>query len=97
VIPKERQLLPHALCPAFLAERRCPHAVFVVLVAVLVAEGGKMATALSDALFGTRGYTEGAQYQLPRKIPLRIEPKTFFGAGTACRVQPAVGAARAPA
>lgn len=26
-----------------------------------------------------RAYTEGAQVQLPRKIPLRIEPKTYFG------------------
>jgi len=34
----------------------------------------------TDALFGTRAYTEGARYQLPRKIPLRIEPKTYFGA-----------------
>lgn len=36
-------------------------------------------TQLRDQLFGTRGYTEGARYQLPRKIPLRIEPKTYFG------------------
>ena len=35
--------------------------------------------ALRDQLFGSRGYTEGARYQLPRKIPLRIEPKTYFG------------------
>lgn len=33
---------------------------------------------LTDALFGTRTHTEGAQYQKPRKIPLRIEPKTYF-------------------
>ncbi|KAK9813924.1 hypothetical protein WJX73_005115 [Symbiochloris irregularis] len=33
---------------------------------------------VTDALFGTRSYTAGAQYQLPRKIPLRIEPKTYF-------------------
>lgn len=31
-------------------------------------------------LFGTRNYTAGAEIQLPRKIPLRIEPKTYFGA-----------------
>eukprot|EP00890_Picochlorum_soloecismus_P001021 jgi/Picsp_1/191/NSC_00190-R1_vacuolar transporter chaperone 1 len=35
-------------------------------------------TPLRDQLFGTREYTEGARYQLPRKIPLRIEPKTYF-------------------
>jgi hypothetical protein len=35
---------------------------------------------LRDQLFGTREYTHGARYQLPRKIPLRIEPKTYFGA-----------------
>jgi hypothetical protein len=33
----------------------------------------------TDAFFGTRAHTEGALYQLPRKIPLRIEPKTYFG------------------
>jgi uncharacterized membrane protein YidH (DUF202 family) len=33
---------------------------------------------IRDQLFGTRGYTLGARYQLPRKIPLRIEPKTYF-------------------
>lgn len=32
----------------------------------------------TDRLFGTRAHTEGAQYQLPRKTPLRIEPKTYF-------------------
>ncbi|KDD73383.1 hypothetical protein H632_c2235p0 [Helicosporidium sp. ATCC 50920] len=38
-----------------------------------------MATAgLTDLLFGTRNYTQGAEYQLPRKTPLRIEPKTYF-------------------
>ena len=34
---------------------------------------------LTDTLFGTRAHTEGARYQIPRKIPLRIEPKTYFG------------------
>ncbi|KAK9826784.1 hypothetical protein WJX81_000272 [Elliptochloris bilobata] len=33
---------------------------------------------ISDALFGTRSHTAGARYQVPRKVPLRIEPKTFF-------------------
>lgn len=36
-------------------------------------------TALQDALYGTQNYTSGARYQLPRKVPLRIEPKTYFG------------------
>ncbi|KAL6766846.1 VTC1 [Auxenochlorella protothecoides x Auxenochlorella symbiontica] len=35
-------------------------------------------SAVTDQLFGTLGHTEGALYQLPRKIPLRIEPKTYF-------------------
>ena len=34
---------------------------------------------VTDALFGTRSHTQGAKYQIPRKIPLRIEPKTYFG------------------
>ena len=34
-------------------------------------------------MFGTRAYTEGALYQVPRKIPVRIEPKTYFGAAPA--------------
>ena len=34
---------------------------------------------ITDRLFGTRAYTEGARFQIPRKIPLRIEPKTYFG------------------
>ena len=33
----------------------------------------------SDAIFGTRSYTAGARMQLPRKVPLRVEPKSFFG------------------
>jgi uncharacterized membrane protein YidH (DUF202 family) len=32
----------------------------------------------SDAIFGTRSYTAGAKMQLPRKVPLRVEPKSFF-------------------
>lgn len=31
-----------------------------------------------DKLYGTRFYTEGAQLQLPRKVPLRVEPKSYF-------------------
>ena len=26
----------------------------------------------------------GCRYQVPRKVPLRIEPKTFFGASRLC-------------
>lgn len=32
-----------------------------------------------DRIFGTRTYTPGAALQKPRKVPLRIEPKTWFG------------------
>ena len=41
--------------------------------------GQSTITALQDAIYGTRNYTSGARYQLPRKVPLRIEPKTYFG------------------
>ena len=37
------------------------------------------AASVSDRLFGTRTVTVGASRQLPRKTPLRIEPKTYFG------------------
>ncbi|CAL5221671.1 g3901 [Coccomyxa viridis] len=40
--------------------------------------GQSTITALQDAIYGTRNYTSGARYQLPRKVPLRIEPKTYF-------------------
>jgi hypothetical protein len=30
-------------------------------------------------LFGTRMHTEGAELQLPRKVPMRVEPKSYFG------------------
>ncbi|KAK9818344.1 hypothetical protein WJX72_010983 [[Myrmecia] bisecta] len=33
---------------------------------------------ISDVLFGTSLSTPGARLQLPRKVPLRIEPKTYF-------------------
>jgi hypothetical protein len=39
------------------------------------------ALALGDKFFGTRTTTVGAALQLPRKAPLRIEPKTYFGKG----------------
>lgn len=32
-----------------------------------------------DTMYGTRQYTEGAQLQLPRKVPMRVEPKSYFG------------------
>ena len=38
----------------------------------------------TDSMFGTRAYTPGALYQVPRKIPVRIEPKTYFGELTRC-------------
>ena len=34
---------------------------------------------VTDALFGTKYFTQGADLQLPRKVPLRIEPKSYFG------------------
>ena len=41
--------------------------------------GQSPVSAIQDAVYGTRNYTAGAKYQLPRKVPLRIEPKTYFG------------------
>jgi hypothetical protein len=32
-----------------------------------------------DTLFGTRYHTPGAALQLPRKVPMRVEPKSYFG------------------
>lgn len=37
------------------------------------------ALAATDRIFGTRRVTVGARLQIPRKAPLRIEPKTYFG------------------
>lgn len=37
-----------------------------------------MATQVMDTLFGTRYHTVGAELQLPRKVPMRVEPKSFF-------------------
>ena len=34
---------------------------------------------VTDTLFGTKYFTQGAHLQLPRKVPLRIEPKSYFG------------------
>ena len=47
------------------------------------AQATQAVNAVTDKLFGTRAYTPGAQFQLPRKVPLRIEPKTYFGTPTA--------------
>ena len=44
--------------------------------------GQTAVSAIQDAVYGTRNYTPGAKYQLPRKVPLRIEPKTYFGEQT---------------
>ena len=30
-------------------------------------------------IYGTRFHTEGAELQLPRKVPMRVEPKSYFG------------------
>lgn len=32
-----------------------------------------------DKLYGTRTFTAGAELQLPRKVPMRVEPKSYFG------------------
>mmetsp|Transcript_34101 Transcript_34101/g.61480 ORF Transcript_34101/g.61480 Transcript_34101/m.61480 type:complete len:154 (-) Transcript_34101:567-1028(-) len=33
---------------------------------------------LFDKVYGTRQYTQGAELQLPRKVPIRVEPKSYF-------------------
>jgi hypothetical protein len=43
-----------------------------------------MANAVMDSLFGTRYHTEGATIQRPRKVPMRVEPKSYFGAFLFC-------------
>lgn len=43
---------------------------------------------VTDTLFGTKYFTHGAEMQLPRKVPLRIEPKSYFG--ELCSTQQAV-------
>mmetsp|Transcript_24836 Transcript_24836/g.54086 ORF Transcript_24836/g.54086 Transcript_24836/m.54086 type:complete len:148 (-) Transcript_24836:784-1227(-) len=35
-------------------------------------------SALTDKLWGTRYHTQGASLQLPRKVPMRVEPKSYF-------------------
>lgn len=32
-----------------------------------------------DKLYGTKQFTQGAELQLPRKVPMRVEPKSYFG------------------
>eukprot|EP00798_Chlamydomonas_sp_ICE-L_P028056 gene28056-31157_t len=34
--------------------------------------------AITDRLWGTMNHTHGAAIQLPRKTPMRVEPKSFF-------------------
>ena len=41
---------------------------------------------VTDTLFGTKYFTHGAEMQLPRKVPLRIEPKSYFGEHSRSRV-----------
>ncbi|PNW74778.1 hypothetical protein CHLRE_12g510250v5 [Chlamydomonas reinhardtii] len=31
-----------------------------------------------DKLYGTKQFTQGAELQLPRKVPMRVEPKSYF-------------------
>jgi hypothetical protein len=38
-----------------------------------------------DTMFGTKYHTPGAELQLPRKVPMRVEPKSYFG--ERCRMQ----------
>ena len=42
------------------------------------------------ALRGPLTQRAGCRYQVPRKVPLRIEPKTFFGASQLCTELPPV-------
>lgn len=32
-----------------------------------------------DSLYGTKQFTKGAELQRPRKVPMRVEPKSYFG------------------
>jgi hypothetical protein len=42
---------------------------------------------IMDSMFGTRYHTPGAELQLPRKVPMRVEPKSFFGEPPAAEQQ----------
>lgn len=50
-----------------------------------------------DRMFGTRYHTAGAELQLPRKVPMRVEPKSFFGAPPPGRRRWGLGARAAAA
>lgn len=39
---------------------------------------GSQAAWVFDRLYGTKQYTAGAELQLPRKVPIRVEPKSYF-------------------
>ncbi|KAJ9518401.1 hypothetical protein QJQ45_018412 [Haematococcus lacustris] len=45
---------------------------------VTLKSGSNPGAALMDKLYGTRLHTAGAELQLPRKIPMRVEPKSYF-------------------
>ena len=43
------------------------------------AGGPQAGWAVFDRLYGAKQYTAGAELQLPRKVPMRVEPKSYFG------------------
>lgn len=63
--------------PTLPEQAAAPSGMFDAFAARMRAEG----RAIGDRVFGTRTTTVGAALQLPRKAPLRIEPKTYFGEG----------------
>lgn len=40
--------------------------------------GSEKKGSLFDKIYGTRFHTEGAELQIPRKVPMRVEPKSYF-------------------
>lgn len=72
---KQRKNKEHEAMPTIPEQAAAPPGMFDAFAARMRAEG----RALGDRVFGTRTTTVGAALQLPRKAPLRIEPKTYFG------------------
>lgn len=51
-----------------------------ILLTMLNKTNGTIATSyIFDKLYGTKQFTAGAELQLPRKVPIRVEPKSYFG------------------
>ncbi|GFR44876.1 hypothetical protein Agub_g6219 [Astrephomene gubernaculifera] len=48
------------------------------MTSILNNMNGTTTSFLFDKLYGTKQHTAGAELQLPRKVPMRVEPKSYF-------------------